>query len=340
MYTHFLGFDVSKDTLDVALLSPSCQVLAQARLANTPAALTRWLKALPKLVPGFAPATALACLEHTGLYGRPALAALHARAVPTWLEHAAQIKLSMGQLSMGQVRGKTDKADAVRIGQYAVRYQDRVRLYQPARPVLVDLDRLSARRVRLVGVRQQLQAALSGSEGFFAPAAQRAEQRAVAPALAALDKAIAAVETEMQQRIAADADLAALYECLASVPGVGPVVATELLRTTNAFQTRTDPKRYASYAGVVPFERSSGQHRGRARVSPHANKRVKALLHLAALGAVRWCKPLKAYYERKVAEGKPKLLVLNNVRNKLVHLLFACALNRRKYDENYASALV
>lgn len=335
MYTHFLGFDVSKDTLDVALLSPTCQVLAQTQLANTAAALTRWLKSLLKQVPGLTLATTLACLEHTGLYCRPALGALDQLAVPTWLEHAAQIKLSMGQ-----VRGKTDKADAVRIGQYAVRYRDRVRLWQPARPVLVALDRLSARRARLVGVRQQLQAALSGSEGFFSPAEQRAEQQAVAPALKALTKALKAVEAEMQQLIAADADLAALYECLVSVPGVGPVLATELLLTTGEFRTRSDAKRYASYAGVVPFERSSGQHRGRGRVSPHANKRVKALLHLAALSAVRWCQPLKAYYERKVAEGKPKLLVLNNVRNKLVHLLFACAQHHRKYDEKYAPALV
>ena len=331
MYTHFLGFDVSKATLDVALLSPQCQVLAQTQLPNTAAALARWLKALAKQVPGFTPATTLACLEHTGLYCRPALAAL---AVPTWLEHAAQIKHSMGQ-----VRGKTDQADAVRIGQYAVRYQDRVRLWQPARPVLVELDRLSARRARLVGVRQQLQAPLSSSEGFFTPAEQRAECRAMTATVRALSKAVAAVEAEMQALIAADTDLAAVYECLVSVPGVGPVLATELLLTSGEFKARSDAKRYASYAGVVPFERSSGQHRGRARVSHHANKRVKALLHLAALSAVRWCKPLKAYYARKLAEGKPKMLALNNVRNKLVHLLFACALNQRKYDENYATAL-
>ncbi|RZK13829.1 MAG: IS110 family transposase [Hymenobacter sp.] len=334
MYTHFLGFDVSKDTLDVALLSPQCQVLAQTQLANTPTALTRWLKAVGKQVPGLVLTTTLACLEHTGLYCRPALTALGELSVPTWLEHAAQIKLSMGQ-----VRGKTDKADAVRIGQYAARYRDRVRLWQPARPVLVALDRLSARRARLVGVRQQLRAPLTGSEGFFSAAEQRAETQAMAPTLTALTKAIKAVEMQMQQLIAADLDLAALYECLVSVPGVGPVLATEVLLTTGEFQTRSDAKRYASYAGVVPFERSSGQHRGRARVSHHANKRVKALLHLAALSAVRWCAPLKAYYDRKVAEGKPKLLVLNNVRNKLVHLLFACAQQKRKYDENYAPAL-
>ena len=117
------------------------------------------------------------------------------------------------------------------------------------------------------------------------------------------------------------------------------MTAVELLLTTNEFNDRTDPKKYASYAGVVPFECSSGQRKGRPHVSHQANKRVKKLLHLAALSAVRYCHQLKAYYERKVAEGKNKMLVLNNVRNKLVHRIFACVQNDRNYDKNYVPTL-
>ena len=147
-----------------------------------------------------------------------------------------------------------------------------------------------------------------------------------------MDRSIAAL-------IAGDADLARQYERLTSVPGIGPVTAAEVLVTTNEFKTSTDPKQYACYAGVVPFERSSGQRKGRPQVSPQANKRVKQLLHLAALSAVRYCAEMRAYYDRKVAEGKNKMLVLNNVRNKLVHRLFACVLQDRNYDKNYALAL-
>ena len=74
-------------------------------------------------------------------------------------------------------------------------------------------------------------------------------------------------------------------------------------------------------------------------MSHRANKRVKTLLHLAALSAVRYCQQTKAYYERKVAEGKNNMLVLNNGRNKLVHRIFACVQNDRNYDKNYAPAL-
>lgn len=148
-----------------------------------------------------------------------------------------------------------------------------------------------------------------------------------------MDAAIAAL-------IAGDAQLARQSERLSSVPGIGPVTVAEVLLTTQGFTTSTDAKKYACYAGVVPFERSSGQRRGRPQVSHQANKRVKQLLHLAALSAVRYCAELKAYYERKVAEGKSKMLVLNNVRNKLVHRMFACVQQDRNYDKNYAPALV
>ena len=174
-------------------------------------------------------------------------------------------------------------------------------------------------------------------EGFCSKTEEQAEEQAMAATLKALTAAISQADQAITELIAGDEPLTLLYAQLTSVPGVGLVLATETLLTTNAFRDRTDPKRYA---GVLPSERSSGQHWGQPRVSAPANKRVKALLHLAALSAMRWCKPLKAYYERKGAEGKNKMLVLQNVRNKLVRLLFACVQKNQKYDENYAPALV
>ena len=289
-------------------------------------------------MPGFSPAAALCCLEHTGLYNRPLLEAVPVLALPTWVEHAPQLSASTG-LS----RGKTDPVDARRIAAYAARFVDRARLWTAPRPVLAELDRLSARRARLVKGQKMLQTPLTSSETFFSAAEQRAEERGCAASLKALatDLAtdLAAVDQAIQALVAGDQTLARQYERITSVPGVGPVTAVEVLLTTNEFRTSTDPRQYACYAGVVPFERSSGQRKGRPGVSHRANKRVKTLLHLAALAAVRYCQQTKAYYERKVAEGKNKMLVLNNVRNKLVHRIFACVQNDRNYDKNYAPAL-
>ncbi len=181
---------------------------------------------------------------------------------------------------------------------------------------------------------------LSSSEGFFSPAEQQAEKQGYAASLRALRQDVAAVEKAIKALLAADASLAHRYERITSVPGVGLVTAVEILLTTNKFQDRTDPKHFTSYTGVVPFERSSGQYKGQPRVSAQANKQVKKRLHLAALMAMRFAPALKAYNERKVAEGKNKMLVLNSVRNKLVHLIFACIQQDQNYDKNYAPALV
>lgn len=339
MYTHFLGVDVSKDTLDIAVVSPTNVLLHEQRIANKKSAIVSFFKQLARVVPGFSPLATLCCLEHTGLYNRPLLEAVQVLALPTWVEHAPHLAASTG-LS----RGKTDQVDARRIAAYAARFVDRARLWSAPRPVLAELDRLSARRARLVKVEKMLQTPLTGSETFFSAAEQRAEKRGCAASLKALaaDLAadLAAVDKAIQALVASDETLARQYERITSVPGVGPVTAVEVLLTTNEFRTSTDPKQYACYAGVVPFERSSGQRKGRPGVSHRANKRVKTLLHLAALCATRYCQQTKAYYERKVAEGKNKMLVLNNVRNKLVHRIFACVQNDRNYDKNYAPALV
>ncbi|MFA7687196.1 MAG: transposase [Moheibacter sp.] len=79
-----------------------------------------------------------------------------------------------------------------------------------------------------------------------------------------------------------------------------------------------------SYCGIAPFEYSSGSSiRGRTRVNHLADKKMKSLLHLLCLTAIRHDEELKLYYLRKKEEGKHSLLVLNSVKCKLVSRIFA-----------------
>jgi transposase len=126
-----------------------------------------------------------------------------------------------------------------------------------------------------------------------------------------------------------------VMKLITSVDGIGTFTACEVILTTQEFKQISDPKKYACYAGVVPFEHSSGKKLSRARVSHMANKKVKRLLHLSAMAAVRSNKDLKNYYERKVQEGNNKMLVLNSVRNKLIHRIFACVQGNRLYKDHY-----
>ena len=132
-----------------------------------------------------------------------------------------------------------------------------------------------------------------------------------------------------------------MFSIITSITGIGPVIAVEMIITTNEFKDIKDPASYACYSGVAPFEHSSGKSvRGRNRVSHRANKKCKSLLHLGALSAMQFNKDLKEYYERKCNEGKNKMLVLNNIRNKLIWRIFACVNNNRKYEKNYVNPLV
>lgn len=145
-------------------------------------AIEKFFKQLRRFIPDFAPATALVCLEHTGLYNRPLFATVQALALPAGSNTPPE--LMQINASTGLRRGKTDAVDARRIAAYAARFVDRVRRYQAPCSVLAELDRLMARRSRLVGVLQVLQTPLSSSEGFFSPAEQQAEKRGYAAVLA------------------------------------------------------------------------------------------------------------------------------------------------------------
>ena len=140
-----------------------------------------------------------------------------------------------------------------------------------------------------------------------------------------------------------------------SVPGVGPATAAEVLVATDEFKAITDPKKLACHAGVAPFEYRSGSSRcadairGKTRVNQHrtggpARLRLKSLFHLGAMSAIRMKGELQDYYTRKVGEGKNKIgppmrLVLNAVRNKLIHRICSVVHRGKKYDKNYTPTL-
>jgi hypothetical protein len=83
-----------------------------------------------------------------GIYNNPLLNYLHQKLANVWLEQATQIKASMG-IS----REKNDKIDSQKIGLYAYKNREDVRLWTPKRPVVVQLDRLTALRERLAECR-------------------------------------------------------------------------------------------------------------------------------------------------------------------------------------------
>ena len=125
-FTYFIGCDVSKNELDFAVMQGK-QFLFHKEIANNPKAIQAFVSELKKLS-NFDLATAVFCMEHTGIYNTHLLVYLHKKKANSCLEPATQIKNSLGN-----IRGKNDKVDAIRIAEYAYKNREELRLWQPKR---------------------------------------------------------------------------------------------------------------------------------------------------------------------------------------------------------------
>ena len=331
-FTFCLGVDVSKNELDFSLRCGK-ESLFHKEIPNSLPQIKQFFREL-KSVPGFRLDQALICLEHTGIYSNHLLAFLVKAKANIWLESGIKIKRSIGL-----VRGKSDKIDAGRIAQYAWEKREHATLWKPKREVVQKLAYLTTIRRGLVDAQKQFKTQLAESKAFMANKIISEGQRLCERTMNSIKADLAKVEKAISQIIKEDEHLCRLFEIVTSVPGVGPVTATEMILTTNEFQDFKDPKKFACYSGIAPFPHESGLFRGKSRVSHMANKQMKTYLHLAALVAVQTDKELSDYYLRKVVEDKKsKMLVLNAIRNKLIHRVFACIQQNRKYEKSYTNS--
>jgi len=332
-YEWFIGIDVSKKTLDFNVHHLSKSILDR-QAANTKRGISSFLSACKKLNLDFK--DTLFCLEHTGIYNEVLVDVLCDRELNIWVEQGLHVKRSLGLQ-----RGKTDKVDAFRLSEYAFRFQDKCRLWQAPSASIKELKNLTTLRTRLIKARKLLKVPVgellgSGSNKKSTSMIVRLNK----PVLEKLKTQIIAVEKQIGEVIKKDDKLLELQQIVTSVDGVGPVTARAIIIATNQFKAISDGRKFACYAGVVPFNHQSGTSiNSKPRVSHLANKNIKQLLHLSALSATIMKGELNDYYNRKVAEGKNKMLVLNNIRNKMVLRIFACVKENRKYEKTYIPVL-
>lgn len=131
-------------------------------------------------------------------------------------------------------------------------------------------------------------------------------------------------EKQIEAAIKEDEQLQKSLRLLCSIPGIGLVTAVALILVTNNFTAFSDSRKFASYCGVAPFEHTSGSSiQGKTKTSHLANKRIKSLLSNCAATAIQFDEELKNYYQRKLKEGKPKMVIINAVRARLINRIFA-----------------
>lgn len=328
-----MGIDVSKGKLDITVLHGNENVMYEV-IENNVKTLTDFARRAKKLA-GFKWIECLVCAEHTGIYNAHLLAVSQKQKWDLCLESAMHIRQSGGLQ-----RGKNDAVDSYRIALYARKNAEFIKLWQPPRRVITELQKLSALRNRLIGAKNQLKQALNEDKPFTDKSILKSMEYCCENSLAAIEEDIETVEDKIRKIIAEDDILKDLFAIVESVPAVGKIMALQMVITTNEFKNIKDPRKYACYSGVAPFEHSSGSSiRGQTRTSKKANQQVKTLLHMCSMVAIQHSPEMAEYFERKVKEGKNKMSVLNGIKNKIIHRVFACVNRKELYKKDYKNSL-
>ena len=238
--------------------------------------------------------------------------------------------------STGFERGSDDKTCAIKIAGYAFRYQDKMQLWRPVDSSIEKIKNLISQRDRVINAITQLTVPIKELSECGCKSEAKELEKVQRSSLKALKKTKDSIEQLIVKTVQVDEVITKKVQQVQSIKGIGKVTAVALLVYTKGFTTFSNAKELACYCGIVPFTKKSGTSiRSKPTVSPHANKKLKKLLHLCALTSIKNDAEMQSYFNRKVQEGKNKMSVINAIRNKLIHRVFAVIRDDRFYEENY-----
>jgi transposase len=316
-YSLFVGIDVSKAKLDVTVLNDYSKLEAEHFIvANNDQGFRQIVQRILK--PQTEQDEILFCFEDTGNYSVPLAIYLSKKTLDYWMVPAIEIKRSKG-LS----RGKSDKSDSKDIAFYAISHLHKLRLSTIVETDLMELKVLFTEREKAIKALTALESTHE-SKGFLPKEVLKNALKINASIIRQLHNSIKQLDEKIKEVIHANDRFRQQNELIQSIPGVGPQTAAYLIIATKAFRSFDNWRQLACYAGVAPFQYSSGSSiKGRTKVNHMADKKLKSLLNMCALSAKKYDMEIHQYFDRKVGEGKNKMLVLNNIRCKLLSRIFA-----------------
>jgi len=303
-----VGIDVSKDRLDVHV-RPSGETLTVERTAAGLDALCCRLRQIaPRIV----------ALEATGGFETIATAALAAAGLPVVVVNPAQVRSFARALGR---RAKTDPIDAAVIAHFAAATEVEVR------PLKDQATRLLG---ELVGRRRQITEMIRAEHNRARRITEPRLQKSIARLAKALEKELAVLDADIDAAVRGSPLWRATEDLLTSVPGVGPVIARTLIAELPELGA-LDRKKLASLVGLAPYTRQSGRWKGISRIGAGRSP-VRTALFMGAMVAKRFNPVLKAFYERLLAAGKPKMVATIAVARKLLTILNAVLRDHRPWQ--------
>ena len=307
-----VGNDVAKDRLDVCV-RPSGETFVFDRTTASVLELAQRLKA-------FAPR--IVAVEATGGFETIVAAGLAGAGLPVLVVNPAQVRAFAQALGR---RAKTDPIDAAVIAHFveATKAEPRALPDETTR-LLADLIARRRQIVEMMAAEGQRDRRLT----------EKRVKKSIARLRKALEKELTELDAEIDDHMRGSPAWAEKENLLASVPGVGSIVARTLIAELPELGS-LDRRQIAALVGVAPWTRQSGQWRGKSFIGG-GRKSVRSVLFLAAMVASRHNPPLKAFRDKLVAAGKPKRVALIAVARKLLTILNAILRDKRPWQPKTA----
>jgi transposase len=304
-----VGIDVSKDRLDVHALSVAESFFVNNDHAGIEALAVRLCGMNAQIV----------ALEATGGYEMLAVAGLSSAGLAVIVVNPAQVRSYANALGK---RAKTDPIDAAVIAAFVAATKPQIR---PLR------DEESEAFSAIVSRRRQIVQMITAEENRSRMAQTKETQKSIKRLLAALRRELESLDEDLDGRIRKSPLWRVREALLTSVPGVGPTTARTLMAEMPELGT-LDRRQIASLAGIAPFTRQSGKWRGKSFIGGGRGK-VRAVLFMAALVAARHNPVLKAFRDRLVAAGKPKIVAIVATMRKLLTILNAIIRDAKPWQD-------
>ena len=320
-YELFVGIDISKNWFDAAItLGSNKKTMLHKRFDNNQSGFNdflKWLKQQAKKMKKTG--SWLVCMEHTGVYTLELCVFLEKQAIDYLIESALRIKRSLGIR-----RGKDDKADSKDIALYIYKNHKDLKISKLPAKELVRLKSLLTFRALLVKQRTAQKNAANSYKKMPDEYALELIVEQSQQLIKTLDEQIKVLEKQMKQIIEENEPLLVLYDLVVSVKGIGLIIGVTMLVYTNGFTAFDNARKFACYIGIAPFKEESGKATNSvAKVSALGHKKIKALIGNGVNAAIQHDPQIRAYYKRKLAEGKNEFKVKNAIKNKLIAHIFA-----------------
>jgi len=310
----FIGIDVSKELLEIAIL-PEKETWSSR---NDEAGV----EALVKRLKGLSPS--LIVLEATGGLETLVLASLAAAGLSVCVINPRQVRSfakATGRLA------KTDRIDANILAQFGQKLRPEPRALKDH-----ELQQLGALTVR----RHQLVTMLTAEKNRLG-AAPKSVRRNIQAHITWLEQCLKEINKDLEQSIKATPLWCEKDALLRSVPGVGPVLSATLLTGLPELGT-LNRKQIAALVGVAPLNRDSGQLRGKRGIWG-GRALIRTTLYMATVVAVR-CNPvIKVFYTRLIAAGKGVKVALTACMRKLLTILNAIIKNHKPWQQSFAATV-